>query len=248
MARAAQILGLTTLVACAASVWLYVDNRALRAQLDAKPARTVATSTTGSASAAAASDGDDDPWNGAPHIVPGAKWNGTTPPPQLPEKAVDSFLERRLRRQQEMMAKFGRLENESDDDYRARVQPLITASLLIPRAQVDTMRKEVEAKAGVTPEQSKKLDAAFGKVYDQALDYTNKAIAEGTLSPYERNVSSWLEFAGGLGGILNDANSQIGQILSPAQMKAIGSSGFDWGEYLGASAPWEKLNPPPPPK
>lgn len=246
MARAAQILGVTTLVAFAASVWLYIDNRALRAQLETKPA-AVATSGAGSASAGVAGGAaaEDDPWNGAPHIVPGAKWNGA--PPQLPDKPPESFLERRLRRRDEMMAKFGRLENESDEDYRARVVPLITLGLAAPRAQVDVMRKEIEAKAGVTPEQSKKLDAAFGKVYDQALDYANKAIADGTLSPYERNVSGWLEFAGGLGGILNDANSQIGQILSPAQMKAIGSSGFDWGEYLGASAPWEKLNPPPPP-
>jgi hypothetical protein len=247
MARAAQILGVTTLVACAASVWLYVDNRALHAQLDARPA-AVATSTPGSASGATASGGNEDPWNGAPRLGGRAKWTGASPPPQLPEKPPESFLERRLRRRDEMIAKFGRLENESDDDYRARVVPLITLGLAGPRAQVDTMRKEIEAKAGVTPEQSKKLDAAFGKVYDQALDYANKAIADGTLSPYERNVSGWLEFAGGLGGILNDANSQIGQILSPAQMKTIGSSGFDWGEYLGASAPWEKLNPPPPPK
>jgi hypothetical protein len=247
MARAAQILGLTTLVACAASVWLYVDNRALRAELDARPA-AAATSTTGSSSAVPASGGTTDPWNGAPHVVAGAKWSGATPPPQLPEKPTESFLERRLRRRDEMIAKFGRLENESDADYRARVAPLITLGLAAPRAQVDAMRKEIEAKAGVTPEQSKKLDAAFGKVYDQALDYANKAIADGTLSPYERNVSGWLELAGGLGGILSDANSQIGQILSPTQMKTIGSSGFDWGEYLGASAPWEKLNPPPPPK
>ena len=33
-----------------------------------------------------------------------------------------------------------------------------------------------------------------------------KAVADGMLSPYERNVSGWLEYAGGLGGILGDAN------------------------------------------
>ena len=88
------------------------------------------------------------------------------------------------------------------------------------------MRKEAEAKAGVTPEQSKKLDKAFEKVYADALDYTNKAVADGLLSPYERNVSGWLEYAGGLGGILNDANGQIGQILSP------GSAALDELERL----------------
>jgi hypothetical protein len=31
-------------------------------------------------------------------------------------------------------------------------------------------------------------------------------------------------------------------------MKSIYDTGFEWGEYLGVSAPWEKLQPPPPPK
>jgi hypothetical protein len=65
------------------------------------------------------------------------------------------------------------------------------------------------------------------------------------LSPYERNVSGWLEYAGGLGGILNDANAQIGKVLSPDQVKTLSTSGFEWGEYLGLNAPWENLNPPP---
>ena len=30
------------------------------------------------------------------------------------------------------------------------------------------------------------------------------------------------------------------------QIKAMSSSGFEWGEYLGVSAPWENLKPPPP--
>jgi len=142
----------------------------------------------------------------------------------------------------------GRLDGGTGGGYRNRMVPLITAGLLVPRARVEEMRREVEGKAGVTPDQSKKLDAAFEKVYTDTIDYANKAIADGVLSPYERNVSGWLEFAGGLGGILGDANSQIGQILSPQQMKSISSSGFEWGEYLGAKAPWEKLAPPPPPK
>ena len=61
-------------------------------------------------------------------------------------------------------------------------------------------------------------------------------------------MSGWLTFAGGLGGILDDANGQIGKILSPDQMRAMSDSGFEWGEYLGLEAPWEKLTPPPPPK
>ena len=98
----------------------------------------------------------------------------------------------------------------------------------------------------VTAEQSKKLDHAFDKVYSDVLDYTNKAIADGQLSPYERNVSGWLQYAGGLGGILEDAQGGIGHVLSPDQLKTISDSGFEWGEYLGVNAPWERLRAPPP--
>ena len=65
----------------------------------------------------------------------------------------------------------------------------------------------------VTPEQSAKLDQAFDKVYADVLDYTNKAITDGMLSPYERNVAGWLDYAGGLGGMLDEAQGSIGKIL-----------------------------------
>ena len=141
---------------------------------------------------------------------------------------------------------FGRLDGETEEEYRNRIVPLIKGGLLIPRQRVEQMRKEIEEKAGVTAEQSAKLDKAFDKVYADAIDYTNKAVADGVLSPYERNVSGWLDYAGGLGGILNDANGQIGKILSPQQVRTISQSGFEWGEYLGLNAPWENLRPPPP--
>ena len=114
--------------------------------------------------------------------------------------------------------------------------------------RIEEQRKVAQDKAHVTPEQSARLDKAFDKVYGDVLDFTNKAIADGQLSPYERNVSGWLEFAGGLGGILNDANGQIGKILEPGQMKAMYDAGFEWGEYLGLKAPWESLKAPPPPR
>jgi hypothetical protein len=63
-----------------------------------------------------------------------------------------------------------------------------------------------------------------------------KAITDGQLSPYERNVSGWLELAGGLGGILHDANGQIGKILDPSQPRAMSDAGFEWGKYLGVKA------------
>ena len=41
-------------------------------------------------------------------------------------------------------------------------------------------------------------------------------------------------------------NGQIGKILDASQIQAMYDSGFEWGEYLGLNAPWEKLTPPPP--
>ena len=243
MVRAAWVFGVTSVVAGAAAIWLYLDNRDLRTQLAAKP---VPGALTGSAAPVIAAR-PMDPWS-EPTRATGSARTGAGPVPTLQPDKEESRLERRQRRQAEFAAMFGRLDGESEDDYRARIAPLISGGLMIPRQRMDEMRKEIEDKAGVTPEQSKKLDAAFDKVYADAIDYTNKAIADGVLSPYERNVSGWLEFAGGLGGILNDASSQIGQILSPQQVKTISQSGFEWGEYLGAKAPWEKLSPPPPPK
>jgi hypothetical protein len=244
MARATWILAATSVVATSATIWLYLDNRDLRARLDHAPVAESSSATTQPTTAARTAD----PWTEPTRTTTGTPRVGTGPVPELPEKTEESRLERRQRRQAEFAAMFGRLDGETDEDYRNRIGPMITTGLFIPRQRVDELRKQVEEKAGVTPEQSKKLDQTFDKIYDDAIDYTNKAIADGILSPYERNVSGWLEFAGGLGGILGDANTQIGKVLSPQQMKTIGASGFEWGEYLGAKAPWEKLNPPPPPK
>jgi len=110
------------------------------------------------------------------------------------------------------------------------------------------MRKLAEEKAHVTVAQSEQLDQMFQKTYSDVLSYANKAIADGTLSPYERNIANWLEFGGGLGAMLQDANSQIGRVLSADQMQVMYDSGFEWGEYLGLETPWEQLNPPPPPR
>lgn len=242
MARATWVFIATSVLAGAAAIWLYLDNRDLRAQLATKPE----SANVAEPPAAARTP---DPWTEAMRSSPkGSAKPSSAAVPRLPDQPQESRLDRRQRRQQEFAAMFGRLDGETEEEYRARIVPLIKGGLLIPRQRADEMRKQAEAKAGVTPEQSAKLDKAFDKVYADALDYTNKAVADGLLSPYERNVSGWLEYAGGLGGILNDANGQIGQVLSPDQVRTLSSSGFEWGEYLGLKAPWENLNPPPPPK
>ena len=188
-----------------------------------------------------------DPWLDPTRTQPAAGTRASGPAPALPPVKEESHLDKRTRRQHEITALLGRLDGESDADYRARVMPMITTGLAIPRAHADEMRKEAQTAANVTPEQSQRLDHAFDKVYDSLLDYTNKAIGAGQLSPYTTDVASMMQYAGGLGAVLEDSSAQIGQILSADQMKALSDNGFDWSEYLSVSAPWEKLNAPPPP-
>jgi hypothetical protein len=247
MARATRLLAATSIVGVSLSLWLYVDNRSLRAELAER-------STAGPAVAAEATrPGGPAPASARPAAVPSRTAAipvpaTATPPPALPEAPRETRLDRRARRTEEFAAQFGRLDGETEDEYRARILPMLSAGLAVPRMRAEEMRRIAQEKANVTPEQSAKLDKAFDRVYSDVVDYANKAVADGQLSPYERNVSGWLEFAGGLGGILTDANGQIGKILEPSQIRTMYESGFEWGEYLGLKAPWEQLRPPPPRK
>jgi len=239
MARATWLLGATWVVAVALCIWLYVDNRSLRAEL----ARASTRAPAGALAAARPAERTPPPRPTAP--AP-AQPTGPTAAPALPDPQTESRMERRARRTDEVAALLGRLDGETDDEYRARLLPMLSAGLVVPRLHVEEQRKIAQDKAHVTAEQSARLDKAFDKVYGDVLDFTNKAIGDGQLSPYERNVSGWLEYAGGLGGILNDANGQIGKILDPGQIRTMSDAGFEWGEYLGVKAPWEKLAAPPP--
>ena len=239
MSAATRLLGATTLAGLSLSLWLYLDNRALRGQLTSRPPAAAQVAASAPATAARAAL-PAPPRTAAPFArVPTA--------PVLPEPPpAETRMDRRARRTDELAAMFGRADGETDDEYKARILPLISAGLLVPRMRADEQRKLAEDKAHVTPEQSARLDKAFAKVYGDVLDFTNKAVSDGQLSPYEHNVSGWLEYAGGLGGILGDANGQIGKILEPSQVRTMYDAGFEWGEYLGVKAPWEQLKPPPP--
>ena len=167
--------------------------------------------------------------------------------PALDQPKKESVMARRARMTEMIQAMFGRGENETEEEYKARIGPMITGYLEKPRGYAVKRRASAEAKAGVTPEQSAKIDAEVNKIYDDVLNYTNQAISDGQVSPYSRNVSGWLQYAGGLGSILNDAEARFGKILSGQQLKTMYDMGFEWSEYLGLNAPWEKLNAPPPP-
>jgi hypothetical protein len=239
MARATWLLAATSVALVSTSLWLYRDNRALRAALAARPAVPAATP---------AAPGPLDAWASAARPAPPIARTTAATAPALPEAPPETRLDRRARRTDEFAQMFGRLDGESEADYRSRILPLLTAGLALPRLRAAEQRKIAEDKAHVTPEQSVRLDQAFDKVYSDVLDFTNKAITDGQLSPYERNVPGWLEYAGGLGGILTEANGQIGKILDPSQVRTMYDAGFEWGEYLGVKAPWEQLRAPPPRK
>ncbi|MGE0401189.1 MAG: hypothetical protein AB7T06_31055, partial [Kofleriaceae bacterium] len=185
---------MTTAVGLAASVYLYLDNRSLQAELARRPTAEVEpTKDVAGTESPSSADPSTEPEKRSakiPSVTPG-------PQPELPAPKEESRMERRQRRTEEFAARFGRLDGETEEEYRARIAPLITAGLAIPRMRATENRRIAEEKAGVTPEQSQKLDAAFEKVYADVLDYTNKAITDGQLSPYERNVAGWLDYAGG---------------------------------------------------
>ena len=244
--RSTWLLGAVAVAGVTASIVLYVQKRALEDELDRR-APAVSASRADPWSSPAITPADDAPSPvlarpRAPIEVSGA----VGPRPELPAPAQESRLDRRVRRRAELAALLGRNDGESADDYKKRIVPLIATGLAKPRADVEDQRRQLEAKAGVTPEQHQKLDAAFQGVYDDLLKYTNGAIADGELTPYRSNVAGVLEYAGGLGAILDGAQGKIGAILTPDQQRTFDDSGFEWAEYLGVLAPWEQLDAPPP--
>src|SRR5256885_8064931 len=135
MARATWLLGATSLVGVSLSLWLYVDNRSLRAELAGR------ARLPGAPAAAIAARSSAPPSVALPQArttTPIAR--AAAPPPELPESPKETRMDRRAKRTEEFAAMFGRLDGESDDDYRARIMPLITTGLAVPRLRVEEMR------------------------------------------------------------------------------------------------------------
>src|SRR5438105_626129 len=119
MARATWLLGATTLAGASIALWLYLDNRALRAALADRPAAAGAVAIAGPPVAARTVEPARSPRSTTPVAHATA-----APEPALPEPATESRMDRRARRTEEFAAMFGRLDGESEADYKARIVPM----------------------------------------------------------------------------------------------------------------------------
>lgn len=242
MSRPSLFLGAVAALGLVASAYLFRENRALRAELArggetrAAPAEPEAPAATSSGRAAAPA-----------HRGPlGLSRPSSAERPELPETPKETRADRRRRRQEEIRAFLGRGADESEADYVARMKPLIESMLARPRERMAERLAEVEKLAKIDEGQKAKLEGVFEDTYREAIELTDDAVASGDLTPYRRNWSGALQFAGGMGAVLGSAEERIGGILSPEQRRIIADSGFEWGEFLGATTPWETLRPPPP--
>jgi hypothetical protein len=154
---------------------------------------------------------------------------------------------RRDDRMQRVRDLLGRRPGETDDEYRARLMPMVETVLSIPRERMAEKRRQFEEAAGLSDEQRAQFDAAFQGAAGEVVALANAAIASGGLTPYERNTKGVLDFVGSTVSSVDALDQSLGRILTPEQQRVMRESGFDPLEYLGANAPWESLNPPPPP-
>jgi hypothetical protein len=157
------------------------------------------------------------------------------------------FDARRAERQQRLRDLLGRHPGETDDEYRARVMPMVSTVLSVPRDRMNERRRQFEEAAGVNAEQKAKLDAAFHDASAEVVGLAHAAIANGDLTPYQRNSRGVLAFVGSTVGTADALDQRMRTILTPEQLATMEESGFDPLEYLGATSPWETVNPPPPP-
>jgi len=233
-------------IAAAVAVWLWRENRALRAELDARPA--VAAASASERDAPGENAAQPRRQGGVASFLGGLGRASDRERPALKDPpAEESRADRRRRRQEELRAMLGRDPDESAQEYRARVAPMIQTALAVPRTRLEEARRDAEKAAGVTGEQRARIDALLSDVSRETLALTNQAIASGDLTPYERNYAGVLSWAGGLGAILGSTQTRMGEILSDEQRAAMSDAGFEWAEYFGVKIPWEELEPPPPP-
>jgi hypothetical protein len=248
MALRSTLPAVAAVVATAVAGWLYLDNRQLADQVSSlrRDQNVAANDSWARPRVADSGGGGLEDRAGVPTLWRRPRATPTPAAVPSPPGPSEGRMERRARRTQMIDAMLGRDADESDEAYRERMLPLMAKALDPARERVEEMRRKAEAAAGVTDAQRQQLDEAFGSIYDEVIGFTDGAVADGQLTPYGRNVKGILQYAGGLGSILEGAEGRVGKILSPEQLRAMSDSGFEWGEYLGFKAPWERLRPPPP--
>lgn len=149
-------------------------------------------------------------------------------------------------REAQIRALLARGEDETADDYRARVVPVVEAALARPREAFASRLRALEQDADVTAEQQAALDVALEDARQEAILFANTAIQAGQLTADRRDWRGLLAFGGGVATILDSAQERIDGVLTPSQQEVFTTARFDWAEYLGVSTPWERLEPPPP--
>jgi hypothetical protein len=168
------------------------------------------------------------------------------PLPVLPSTRAADWRQERRDVQAQLAALLGRGPDESAEAYRARLAPLVRAFLAAPRQRVAGWRAEAERVAGLGPVEHAAIDAIVADAHAEALALTNAAVATGELTPYARNVTGTLAYAGGLGAVLAGAEVRLAAALDEPARRALAETGFDFAEYLALTTPWEALDPPPP--
>lgn len=250
------ILGTVLTGLLASTGWLLVENRELRAVVVRLEANAGAVGVTPAPVAQVVAA----PGDGAAKRLLGlaARLGGTSPAAPssassepVAENSAEAPAEdraaRRARRQARIMDMFGRLPGESEEEYRARVQPLVETVLAMQRPMAEETRRAAEFAANVTDAQRQTMDAVLSDAYTEAMALANQAIQSGDVSPYRRSATGVLTVMGGMGAILSTAETRLGGVLSADQRTAMQDAGFDLVEYLGVTAPWENLDVPPPP-
>lgn len=248
------VLAIVAAASLAAAGWFFVENRRLDAELvearRAPPPRPAAASPEAepedvTAAAEPARRGE----KGAAKLLGFVAKTLTSPPAPATNDANQppDFERGRERRQQRLRDLLGRAPTETEEQYRARVAPLVATALFRPRQRVEDKRKEFETAAELTPEQRGELDGAISDARAELVALASKSVTAGDLTPYRRNSLGLLNFVGGAAGVADGFDAHVRRILASEQQGLLEDTGFDLIEYLGFTTPWETVTPPPPP-
>jgi hypothetical protein len=248
------VLALVAGAGLAAAGWLFVENRALRADLAAaRAARAHAEEAPAGPSAvpappppaSSAATPRLDAGERAAALLRLARQMAARPPaepaPQTPDP--DTRRDRTQKRVRELL---GRAIGETEDQYRARVAPLVAMALARPRQRSEDKRQEFEGAAGLSPEQRAALDQAVADSRAELVTLASQAVTDGDLTPYRRNTLGLLNFVGDAAGIADGFDARVRGLLQADQVGLLDDTGFDLVEYLGLTTPWESVTPPPP--